>query len=224
MMRLLALTTLCVGFSGHFQAQATPDAAVSPPESEAPTIAEKPDEKAWSFSAAAYTYIVPESRDYVQPTFAADRGRWHLEARYNYEALDSGSIWIGANFSAGDKLKFEFTPMVGGVFGDTRGIAPGYKASLNCGKWDLYTEGEYVFDSDGSFRNFFYTWSELTLSPLDWFRFGLVVQHTKVTHSEIEIQRGFLVAFAYKKVTFTTYCFDPDASRPTVVLALAIEF
>jgi hypothetical protein len=62
------------------------------------------DEKAWSFSASAYTYFVPDDRDFVQPTFTADRGWLHLEARYNYEALDTGSAWVGYNFSGGDKL------------------------------------------------------------------------------------------------------------------------
>ena len=105
------------------------------------------DEKAWSFSASAYTYFVPDDRDYVQPTFTADRGWLHLEARYNYEALDTGSAWVGYNFSGGEKLAWEFTPMLGGVFGDTTGIAPGYKGSLSWWKLELYSEGEYVFDT-----------------------------------------------------------------------------
>ena len=60
--------------------------------------------KKWEFSASAYTYFVPdsdESDDYVQPTFTADRGWLHLEARYNYEALDTGSAWLGFNFAGG---------------------------------------------------------------------------------------------------------------------------
>ena len=35
----------------------------------------------WTFSAFAYTYIVPDDRDYVQPSFTADRAWLHLEAR-----------------------------------------------------------------------------------------------------------------------------------------------
>jgi NADH dehydrogenase FAD-containing subunit len=30
-----------------------------------------------------------------------------------------------------------------------------------------------VFDTDDSSESFFYTWSELTLAPVEWFRFGL---------------------------------------------------
>ena len=42
----------------------------------------------------------------LQPTITADYGWLHLEARYNYEGLDTGSAWIGYNFSVGDKLTF----------------------------------------------------------------------------------------------------------------------
>ena len=80
---------------------------------------EEADEKAWSFSASAYTYIVPDFQEYVQPTFTADRDWLHLEARYNYENLETGSAWVGYNFSGGKKLEWEFTPMLGGVFGNT---------------------------------------------------------------------------------------------------------
>ena len=139
-------------------AQATPAA---------PAAVEEPAAGKWSFSAAAYTYIVPDSREYVQPTVTADRGWLHLEARYNYEGLDTGSAWVGYNFSGGEKLAWEFTPMVGGVFGDTTGIAPGYKGTLSWWKLELYSEGEYVFDTDDSSENYFYNWSELTLAPVD---------------------------------------------------------
>jgi hypothetical protein len=58
----------------------------------------------------------------------------------------------------------------------------------------------------------------------DWFRFGLVVQRTKVYKTEFDIQRGFLVGVAYKDASFTTYVFNPDASKPTVVLGASLAF
>ncbi len=85
-----------------------------------PALTGESNEKAWSFSASAYTYFVPDDRDYVQPTLTADRGWLHLEARYNYEALDTSSLWIGYNYNVGDKVELELTPMLGGVFGDHR--------------------------------------------------------------------------------------------------------
>jgi hypothetical protein len=189
-----------------------------------PSLTEEADKKLWSFSASAYTYLVPDDRDYVQPTFTADRGWLHLEARYNYEALDSGSAWAGYNFNGGEKLAWEFTPMLGGVFGDTRGIAPGYKGSLSWWKLELYSEGEYVFDTDKSSDSFLYNWSELTLSPVDWFRFGLVTQRTRLYKTDRDIQRGVLVGFTWKMMDLSAIVLNPDENKPTFVIAFALTF
>ena len=99
------------------------------------------------YSFNIFGYIVPHDRSYASPTFDADRGRVHFGARYNYEDQETGSLWVGYNFSAGDKLALEVTPMIGGVFGNTTGVAPGYKASLAWKRIELSTEGEYVFDT-----------------------------------------------------------------------------
>jgi hypothetical protein len=167
---------------------------------------------------------VPDSRDYVQPTITADRGWLHLEARYNYENLETGSAWVGYNFSGGNKLAWKFTPMLGGVFGNTTGIAPGYNGSLSWWKLELYSEGEFVVDTGDSSGNFFYNWSELSLAPVDWFRFGLAAQRTRAYQTDRDIQRGVLVGFSYKQVSFTTYVFNPDESKPTLVLAVGLTF
>src|SRR5262245_12954585 len=98
-----------------------PSAEVPQPAAEAPA-------KAWSLSAMIYGYIVPNDSDYAQPTVTADRGGLHLEARYNYEDRHTGSAWVGYNLAFGEELTLELTPMLGGVFGDTNGVAPGYKA------------------------------------------------------------------------------------------------
>lgn len=70
-------------------------------------------------------YLVPHGQSYASPTFAADHGALHLEARYNYEALRTGSLWAGYNLSVGGKLVLDATPMIGGVFGNVNGVAPG---------------------------------------------------------------------------------------------------
>jgi len=180
--------------------------------------------KTWSFSASAYTYVVPDSRDYVQPTFIADRQGLHLEARYNYEDLDTGSAWVGFNFHVGEKLSLDFTPMLGGVFGNTTGIAPGYRGTLSWWKLALYSEGEYVFDTGDRSASFFYNWTELYLSPVEGFRFGLVVQRTRAYESDRDVQGGFLFGFSYKPVDLTAYVFNPDKDKPTVVVAAGVNF
>jgi hypothetical protein len=219
---LIAIVAVVAG--DNALSQETTSALSSTAKKTTPAVTEEADEKAWSFSASATTYIVPDFQEYVQPTFTADHGWLHLETRYNYENLETGSVWVGYNFAVGEKLALEATPMLGGVFGDTTGIAPGYKFTLTYWKFELFSEGEFVFDTGNSEGSFFYNWSELSLSPVDWFRFGLVGQRTHAYQSDVDIQRGLLVGFSYKKMNFTTYVFNLDQGKPTWVFAVGVSF
>jgi hypothetical protein len=178
----------------------------------------------WNYAFSTATYLVRNDREYVNPTFTADRNWFHLEARYNYEALKTGSLWLGYNFSLGEKLTLEATPMVGGVFGDITGFAPGYTISLGYGKLELFTQGEYFIDAANGEGDFFYTWSELSLAPVDWFRFGLVIDRTKAFGEELDIRRGPLIGVTYKKMDFSVYWLDPGSSNSAFVFALTLNF
>ena len=208
-MRVIALFMLTLAMGGGMAA--------------AQTSAGSSEQNSWSLDASAYTYIVPDSENYVQPTVAADRDWLHVEARFNYEDRDTGSVWLGYNFSVGKEVTLEITPMFGAVIGNTAGIAPGYTGSLRWRMFELNSETEYVVDASDSADSFLYTWSEFALAPTDWSRFGLAVQRTKVYQTEFDIQRGFFAGISYKRVDVAAYVFNSDV-RPTVVLAVSVGF
>lgn len=189
-----------------------------------PAASSKATPDPWAFVLTTNGYIVPGDQSYVSPDFTADRGWLHLEARYNSEALETGSLWVGYDFSAGKKLVLDLTPMAGAVFGNLNGVAPGYWFTLSYKKVQLYSSGEYVFDVQNRGGNFFYHWNRVTYSPLKWLQVGLVSQRTRVYHTSLDIQRGALVGFTGKKVTFTTNVFNFGWTTPTVVLALGLSF
>ena len=220
-MRLLAYLAVAIAV---MPVEAFAQAPTNAPIAAATKTAAEENERAWEFSASAYTYFVPDDGNYAQPTFTADRDWLHLEARYNYEALDTTSAWVGYNLSGGETVTWELTPMFGAVFGATDGIAPGYKASLGWRKLELYSEGEYVVDTGDSSESFFYNWSELTLAPVESFRFGLVTQRTRAYQTDRDIQRGLLAGFSFRRLDLTGYVFNPDDEKPTFVLAVAVTF
>jgi hypothetical protein len=92
------------------------------------------DAESWQYSLTLDGYLPARGEAYATPTFTVDHKWLHLEARYNNENLRTGSLWVGYNFAWGEKWQFEVTPMIGGVFGRTDGIAPGCEASLT---WKL---------------------------------------------------------------------------------------
>lgn len=179
--------------------------------------------KDWELSAQVYAYRIREDRDYLQPTITADREALHLEARYNYEDRDTGSLWAGYNLSTGTDLRLELTPMIGVVFGQTAGIAPGLEATLSWKGFALYVEYEYLLDTGDHDDSYSYSWSELTYDPWDWLSVGLVVQRTKVYQTDWDSQRGFLARVFIKSLEVTFAYFNPTED-PVYVLGLGITF
>jgi len=157
--------------SGPILAQKAPD--------NAPTASSNATPNPWAFSLTTSGYIVPGGQSYVSPDFSADRGWLHLEARYNDEALKTGSLWAGYNFNVGKKLVLNATPMIGGVFGNLNGIAPGCAITLTYKRVQLYGSAEYVFSVQNRGANFFYIWDQITHSPLHWLQVGLVSQRRR---------------------------------------------
>src|SRR5438874_5306814 len=158
-----------------------------------PEVADETAEDEWESSLSISTYLVQNGRDYANPNLVADRGWLHLEARYNYEAIKTGSLWLGYNFSVGKKLALDATPMIGGVFGDITGIAPGYTISISYEPFELFTQGEYFFDAAIHAGNVFYNWSELSCAPASGLRFAVFLNRTKPSVGKFDIVAGPLV-------------------------------
>jgi hypothetical protein len=214
---LCTLALLCFTAAAMAQELAPASPAPSTPEPQA-------EETGWEFGLSGALYVLPDEEDFVQPTFKADRGRFHFEARYNYEDRESTSFFVGANFEFGDKVKLALTPMIGGLVGQTDGIIPALLADLTIGPFEAYAEAEYVFDLDDSSSKYFYQWSELSWWPTEWLRAGVVTQRTRVYQTERDIQRGLLVGFTLKQLDGTVYFFNPGADDHFVVVSLGLSF
>jgi len=178
----------------------------------------------WEFNASANFYFFPD--DFISlPVLQADKNKLHLEARYNYEDLETFSGWIGYNFSGGDDVfSYTFTPMLGGVVGSTDGIAPGLEFTITYKNFELYSEMENVFDLSDKENNFYYNWTDLTYSPTDWLWFGISGQRTRLYQTEVEIQRGLIVGAGLKQWELTSYLYNFDVDNPFFLVSLSIGF
>ena len=178
----------------------------------------------WEWGPSILLYVLPQESDFLQPTLTADHGALHLEARYNYEDRETGSAFVGWNLSFGEDLKFGFTPMLGGVFGRTNGIAPALTLTLEWGPLALWSQSEYVFDLGDRTASYFYSWSEFSFSNEDWLRIGLVLQRTRAFQTSTQVQGGPLVGVTLWKLSATVYLFAPGHADQFVVVALAGTF
>ena len=94
-----------------------------------------------SAAATGYWYAMPDQPDFGVGVATLDRGPLHLEARYNYEARNSASMFAGWKFSGGDKVMWSATPIIGGLFGATRGGRAGTRSERGMGKPRLLHRG-----------------------------------------------------------------------------------
>jgi hypothetical protein len=192
---------------------------------QATSVTSTADAAGWNYDITASYYSFRNQDDFTLAVARADRGALHIEARYNYEAVDSGSLFVGWTFSGGQGLTWEFVPILGAIVGQKEGIAPGFEASLGYGIVDFYTETEYVRDTEIKEDSFTYSWNELGVTPWEWLRVGLVGQRTMVYQSERDIQRGFFAQLMYRRAAFGVYLFNPDDSgNRFTVFSLGAEF
>ena len=142
--------------------------------SEVGWAADGPPEHPARIEATLYGFSVPDEPDFLMLVAPADIRSLHIEARYNYEDLRTGSVFVGTTGRSGDRVKLEGTAMVGGVFGTVDGVAPALRFTLLAWKIDFFIEAEYVIHLRATDASFFYAWSELGVSPLPRLRIGLV--------------------------------------------------
>jgi hypothetical protein len=160
---------------------------------------------------------------FILPVYQVNKGWLHLEARYNYEDMNTFSAWFGYNFTGGNKFEYTITPMAGGIAGNTNGIAPGLELTFDFYGFEFHSESEYMFDLHDREGNFYYNWTDFSYSPLDWLWFGLSIQRTKLFDTDLEIQRGLLVGGGYRWFGLTGYLYNLGFDDPYGIIALSIS-
>jgi hypothetical protein len=177
-----------------------------------------------SMEATAFYYAMRDQSDFASGVVSYNRESLHLEARYNYEDRNAASAFVGWNLAGGGDLSFEVTPILGLLFGSSRGVVPGVEASVAYGAFDASVEAEYVDDLDDHSASYFYTWNELGWSPVAWLRLGLAGQRTRAIQSDRELERGAFAQVIASKLHFGIYVFNPDLDSRYVVASFGVSF
>ena len=178
---------------------------------------------AWHHTAEANFYF--RKSDFIfNPVYMVDKNWLHLEARYNYEGKNTFSAWFGYNFTGGKKFQYTITPCLGGIVGETYGVAPGLEMDFLFYGLQLSSQSEYVFDFKGPDNYYFYNWTDLTYSPLQWLWFGLSMQRTRLFKSNLDFQYGFIAGGGYKWFGLSAYLYNPGLDDAFIVLALSFRF
>ncbi len=177
-----------------------------------------------SGAITGYHYAMGDAPDFGVAVAAFNYEALHLEARHNYEARHSTSVFAGWKFAGGDTVSYEVTPIFGGLFGDARAVIPGVEAALGWRTFDAYIEAEAVRDRNSNDDSYFYVWSELGWRPVEWLRLGLVGQRTRLVDNDRDIQRGVFAQATLGPATLSLYAFNPEAASRYVIVSLGLAF
>jgi hypothetical protein len=178
----------------------------------------------WSGRGWSAFYALPDARNYLQPTAVADRDALHLEVRYNYEAQNSASGFVGRNVEFGTSVVLRMTPMLGALVGDTTGIVPALELDLAWNRLEFYTEAECVIDVTHPSDRFLYSWSETSVWLTNRIRTGVVTQRTRAHQAPRDTQRGLLLGATMAKFEATAYFFNPDSDDRFFVASIGVTF
>lgn len=180
-------------------------------------------ESAWSATFSLNNYIFAD--DYIiMPVVQAGVNRLHLEARYNYEDLRTASFFGGYDFTIGEDVTLDITPMLGIAFGQSAGIIPAVELTLACGAFSLYNESEFLVSAQGREESFFYSWSEFTYAPLPWLNLGLVATRTRLYKTDLDLQRGIGAGIAQERFGITGYLMNAGFDAPFGYLSAWASF
>jgi len=181
-------------------------------------------EAAVTGTITGYYYAMRDQPDYGVGVASLNRGALHLEARYNYEAHRSGSVFAGWNFGGGENVTFQITPLIGALFGEVHGVVPGVEAGVAYRDVDAYIEAEYVHDLGNHNDSYFYAWSEVGWKPAKWLRVGLVGQRTREVENGRDLQRGGFIQLILDKATLGIYGFNPDSASRYLIISFGMQF
>jgi len=134
---------------------------------------------------------------------------WYAEARYNYEEVETFSLYLGKAFTGGNNLNYSFVPMLGGSVGKFKGISTGLNIDLEYNKFFFSSQAQYSMPTSQYGQYFWYSWSEVGYQSLKWLYAGLSVQHTHLRLIGHELQPGLMIGFTFNRFTIPVYTFDP---------------
>ncbi len=143
---------------------------------------------------------------------------WYTEARYNYEDLNTFSLYAGKIFTRDRKISYSIIPILGAVMGKFKGGSAGLNLNIEYKEWYLSAQSQYTVSANDKTSTFFYSWSELGYEFSDFIYAGLAIQETSLYAAKPVCETGVVVGLSFGKWVFPIYAFSPfDNSRYFII-------
>ncbi|MEO8584364.1 MAG: hypothetical protein ABI415_11235 [Flavitalea sp.] len=188
----------------------------------------------FSFSAAApqssagfeqmYYMRVGENPSMAPRAHLTSKNNWYGEARYNYDELQTFSLYGGRTFAKKGDWSYSATPLIGGLVGKMNGGSFGLNMDLGFENVFFSTVSQYTFSLENRDNQFFYSWSELGYQAVPWLFGGMALQQTNVLRSAGKMEPGCMLGLSIKNWTVPFYVFNPAGKEMNFVVGFNWEW
>ncbi|MCW3118863.1 MAG: hypothetical protein JWM28_2945 [Chitinophagaceae bacterium] len=148
----------------------------------------------------------------------------YTELRYNYEDLNTVSVYVGKTLFIKGNSDFSFSPMAGLVMGKYTGGSLAMNTDFEYKKIFFSSQAQYTISNDDKANSFFYNWSELLYYTRPWFFTGITIQQTWLCEIKMKTVTGLLAGFKKNKWSIPVYLFRPLDREKYVVIGINIEW
>ena len=145
---------------------------------------------------------------------------WYGEARYNFDELNTFSLYAGRKFAGSGNLNWEATPIVGGLMGQMNGGSLGMNVGFDYKRLFFLSQSQYSFSMENGTDKFFYNWSELGFEATQWLYAGVAVQQTNIYQEKGRMEPGCMIGFSIKNWTIPLYAFNTSDQDRYFVLGV----
>jgi hypothetical protein len=186
----------------------------------------QPDATAQSTKTVENYNILNPGKEYIWMPVVHYKGskNFYAEARYNYEDINTASVYGGKSFTGGKKMSFSITPMAGLVFGKYKGVSAGLNSEADYGGLNFSSQLQYTINTKNKMENFFYNWVEISHSFLKKMYAGISLQQTILYKNGVTTAPGILLGFSSGNITVPLYLFNPASKQKSAVLGLIVEW
>lgn len=147
----------------------------------------------------------------------------YAEFRYNYEALNTFSMYGGKSFSGGRKLQFVITPMLGFSAGDFTGISVAANTEAEWSALYFSCQSQYSIATSPENADFLFNWAELGYMAGAHFFGGLAMQYT-VEQSSYELDPGVVGGVNFRNISIPLYVFKPFSKGRFFILGINFQY
>lgn len=171
-----------------------------------------------------YNMSERQSNTIVPVVYYQTSKNWYMEGRYNYEALNTMSVYAGKTFEKKSVVSYAASPIVGAVIGKFNGGSVGLNSEADYKKYSFSSQLQYTFSMQSKTENFIYSWSDFSYQPLSNFFTGFSLQQTNIYKEQCKWEKGVFVKALFNKWTIPVYVFSPQSKERFFVLGLSCSW